>query len=104
MTNISDAIPCPFCGSAHLSVVDWYDDVRGQLDAIECDACLGAAPAAIWNQRALSIEAAIDLLASHGYGISAPGCPDNEAMNAVLNYDPTSSPLWPIFSREESSK
>lgn len=61
MTDLTDALPCPFCGGTHLRVVDWYDDARGELDAIECDDCLGAAPATIWNSRSrnAAIEAAL---------------------------------------------
>lgn len=42
--------PCPFCGSENLSVMFWSDDA-GEFEAIECNDCLGAAPADKWDQR-----------------------------------------------------
>lgn len=41
---------CPFCGSTNLGITDWIDD-DGEYDAIECQDCLGAAPAKQWNKR-----------------------------------------------------
>lgn len=69
MTDLTDALPCPFCGSTHLHVVDWYDDERGEFDAIECDDCLGAAPATIWNSRSrnAAIEAAPTTITAEEY-------------------------------------
>lgn len=44
-------LPCPFCGSTHLSRNEWSGE-DGEFPAIECDDCLGSAPEAVWNVRA----------------------------------------------------
>lgn len=41
---------CPLCHGAKLSLVDWYSD-EGEIDAVECDACLCAAPLTSWLAR-----------------------------------------------------
>lgn len=48
-------LPCPFCGSTHLSQNEWSAD-DGEFPAIECDDCLGSAPAAVWNARADTLK------------------------------------------------
>lgn len=42
--------PCPFCGSDHLTVTDWWDD-DGEYPAIACLGCKAEAPATQWNNR-----------------------------------------------------
>ena len=57
-------MPCPFCGGTELITGSWCIDddeahelvKAGDLDevpSIECNRCLGSAPAEIWNRRAL---------------------------------------------------
>jgi hypothetical protein len=47
---LTNAPACPFCGSTQLTVVDWCDET-GDYPAIECQLCLGAAPARVWPIR-----------------------------------------------------
>lgn len=47
---LATALPCPFCGSRHLQIVDWADD-DGEYPAIECCGCKASAPAGRWNRR-----------------------------------------------------
>lgn len=54
-------LPCPFCGGTDLDKGYWVideekhelvtADALGELDAIECNRCLGSAPKSIWNTR-----------------------------------------------------
>jgi hypothetical protein len=54
--------PCPFCGSTDLVIGSWFIDDRahelvkpgefGEVLSIECNRCLGSAPAENWNRRA----------------------------------------------------
>ena len=49
-TVLANARPCPFSGSSDLSMNVWNLD-EGEADAIECNECLGSAPARRWNSR-----------------------------------------------------
>ena len=40
--------PCPFCGGTNLVINLWSTD-HGEIDAIECNDCLGAAPKSVWE-------------------------------------------------------
>jgi hypothetical protein len=57
-----DNLPCPFCGSTDLVTGSWcVDDDEahelvnpgdlGEVPSIECNRCLGSAPAENWNRR-----------------------------------------------------
>lgn len=48
--SLVNAKPCPYCGGSDLILVPWSDE-HGDYDAIECNYCLGAAPANQWNTR-----------------------------------------------------
>jgi Zn ribbon nucleic-acid-binding protein len=48
--NEIEYLPCPHCGSLHLTTTDWWDD-DGEYDAIECTRCKAAAPEKHWNER-----------------------------------------------------
>ena len=50
VSDVRQALPCPFCGSTDLVDGSWYIDDE-EVDAIECNQCKAGAPAAVWNQR-----------------------------------------------------
>lgn len=58
--DLVNAKPCPYCGSTDLRIVPWSDDT-GDYDAIECNACLGCAPANKWNNRSTHAHAALKI-------------------------------------------
>jgi len=58
--DLVNALPCPFCGGENLSADVWCDDT-GEYDAIECNTCLGAAPAHQWNNRRTPADAALSV-------------------------------------------
>jgi len=65
---LSNARPCPFCGGQSLQVTPWWDD-SGEYDAIECQGCLGSAPAVTWNRRASDQPARDVAQAPRGFGV-----------------------------------
>ena len=46
--------PCPFCGGTDLIENLWSLD-GGEVDALECSSCNGAAPLKSWNQRQFTL-------------------------------------------------
>ena len=48
--DISQAKPCPFCGSTDLTDTMWCND-EGEFTAIMCKSCEAEAPFDVWNMR-----------------------------------------------------
>ena len=73
MQHLVNCIPCAHCGSTSLRCVEYFDDVSGPYDVIECDYCKASAPLCVWNMRYMKLtdeaRAAIAKLR-----ISAAGC------------------------------